>query len=404
MARPSHHIAVAKNLAEVDALREEWDALERRTPEATGFQSFAWCRTWLATAMAPGRTRLAPRVVTVRENGRLVMLWPLQVDARFGVRTIRWIGEPLTQYGDALAEQGAARELWRDLAEREMRRWGDADLVLLPRIRGDGVLAVADGAAHRRPEPLVPDRLAPYLDLTGGAPLRIAKDKSVARRERKLGAEGSIALETSDTPEARVQSARRALALKQAWLRQRRLFSLGLSDPCAARFIEELARVGALEVNVLRVDGTAVAIDLGLIGGTSYRSFLAAFDETFAHGSPGNVLTARLVQRCRDAGLDRFDLLAPADPYKTKWADGTIALGVRKQALTWRGVAFGFALTRLRPLAKRGVLALGRWRRRLAARGEAAASSGASDRPARKRFVFEAALRMAGSMAFRAFL
>lgn len=65
----------------VAALAAEWAELEGATPEATGFQSFVWCHTWLRLAGA----RVTPRIVCVREAGRLVLLAPLQIERRFGV-------------------------------------------------------------------------------------------------------------------------------------------------------------------------------------------------------------------------------------------------------------------------------------------------------------------------------
>jgi CelD/BcsL family acetyltransferase involved in cellulose biosynthesis len=332
----------------IEALAPEWAALEARCPEATGFQNFDWCAVWLREA-AWREEPLRPRVVTVREAERLVMLWPLQVETRFGATIARWIGEPMTQYGDALAEPGAGRSRWRAAAEAEMARWRDVDLVALTRLRADGVVS-ASGAAIRFCESAVS---APFLDLRAGGCAR--RHKSVERRARRLERLGPLSFEESLDPAARESAARRALAMKRAWLDEKGLMSVGLSAPTTGDFLAGAARAGVLRVHVLRVGGEPAAIDLGLCGGGFYRLLLVAYDPRFAQGSPGQVLTARLIERCAALGLSGFDLLAPADPYKFMWAGAAVAMGERYAPRTLKGRAAAFALARLRPLAKRAV-------------------------------------------------
>lgn len=327
----------------VDALAAEWAALEAATPEATGFQSFIWCRTWLALAGAGTR----PGVLCVREGGRLVMLLPLQIEQCFGVSIARWIGEPLTQYGDALALPGERRAHWRRLAEAELARWRDVDLFALTRLRAGGVMA--DGTVTG--EAL----FAPYIDLRE-PPLR--RHKSVERRLRRLEARGAVTLEEADTPLQRESLARRALALKRMWLGARGAYSAGLSHPATDAFIAALARQQFLRVNVLKVGGEIGALDLGFVGGGAYRSFLGCYDDRFAEGSPGQALTGRLATRCAEEGLCAYDMLLPADAYKRAWATGMIPIEARYIARSLKGRAAAFALARLRPLAKRAVHAL----------------------------------------------
>lgn len=333
-----------ETLDAIDALAAEWAELENATPEATGFQSFIWCRNWLAVAGQSVR----PRILSLREDGRLVMLLPLQIETRFGVSVARWIGEPMTQYGDALARAEAGRPQWRKLAEAELRRWRDVDLFALTRLRSGGVMA--DGT--RAGEPFS----APYVDLRLAAARR---HKSVERRVKRLEARGPLALAQAETPAKRESLARHALALKRSWLAAKGAYSAGLSNPFAEDFIAALARDGFLQVNVLLVGGETCAMDLGFIGGRAYRSFLGCFDERFAEGSPGQALTGRLIARCAEERLAAYDMLLPADSYKLAWATGETTIEARFVARTLKGLAAAFALARLRPFAKRVLHAAG---------------------------------------------
>jgi CelD/BcsL family acetyltransferase involved in cellulose biosynthesis len=343
-AETTCRVECVETLTGVDALESEWIELERRTPEATGFQNFRWCRAWLGADAAA-----RPRILCVREGPRLVMLWPLQIERRLGVSIARWIGEPLTQYGDALAETGAGRALWRKAAEDEMARWRDVDLFAFTRLRADAVLAEGEMTGEALS--------APYVDLRGAKPRR---HKSVERRVKRLEAKGPLELVEASTPGERESLARHALALKREWLKAKGMYSAGLSNPAADDFLAALARDGFLRVHSLEAGGEIAAIDLGFDGGGAYRSFLGCFDARFAEGSPGQALTARLIARCAEQGASAYDLLIPADAYKLLWASGETLVRARFKPRNFKGRIAGFAFTALRPLAKRAVQAVGR--------------------------------------------
>src|SRR5690348_13692008 len=81
------------------ALRPEWDALWRRVPSATPFQSPAWVLSWWDQF---GTFR--PRVAAFRAGGRLAALLPLYVLDEGAERKLLPIGVGLADYFDALLE------------------------------------------------------------------------------------------------------------------------------------------------------------------------------------------------------------------------------------------------------------------------------------------------------------
>lgn len=334
------------SLDEIEALRADWEALEQATPEATGFQSFAWCRA----AYLQSRTR--PLVVTVRSGSRLVALWPLQRESLLGATVVRWAGEPLTQYGDALSEPGPGRSRWLQAALEAIGRHGGIDLVALTRLRADGVLATSGLDLKAGGETVA----APLIDLCGPGN-KVRSHKSVARRERRLAALGPVTLEEAQTPGSREALVMLALRIKRAWLAEKGLVGSALGAPQTAALLSEMARNGVLRCFALRVGDEIAAIDLGLVGGVTYRSLLSCYEPRFAEGSPGQTLTARLITHLRGDGLAALDLLAPAEPYKLAWATRVTPLGAHFRPMTLGGHAAAWALLRLRPLAKRTVRA-----------------------------------------------
>jgi CelD/BcsL family acetyltransferase involved in cellulose biosynthesis len=343
---PSICIEVAASAAAIAALADDWRKLETETPEATGFQNYDWCNAWMEAAASHGDRR-AFRILCLRESGRLVMLWPLQIEKFFGVRVARWLGEPMTQYGDALASPGADRARRLGIALDEISRWRDVDLLALTRMREDGVLANSGLKATPHGEALA----APFVDLRKAEKKK--PGKSAARRARMLATLGELRLEETRTPRGRLEITRHALTLKRDWLRAKGFISAGLSHPLTAAFLERFSQIDASRIHALEIGGEPGAIDIGFVSRDAYRSLIGAYDPRFAQGAPGHALSERLIEYFTREGYASYDFLAPADPYKLAFASGQIALFAHFNARNPAGEAAGFVLKWLRPAAKR---------------------------------------------------
>ncbi|HYA81251.1 MAG TPA: GNAT family N-acetyltransferase [Methylocystis sp.] len=341
----STHVETLTSPQAIDALATAWGALEAGTPEATGFQSFAWCRAWIEAAREEA---LEFRVVTLRADGQLVMLWPMQIEGRFGARILRWLGEPMTQYGDALALPSCERKRWRDAVLAEIGRWRDVDLVALTKLRRDGVLAGADLELARGGDELA----APFVDLRALRPQR-RESKSAQRRRRKLMAFGEVRFEQAATASRSRELMRTALAQKREWLREKGFFSCGLSHRAASSFLDLLTQGELLRLHALTAGPHIAAIDIGFVRNGVYRSLLGSYDLRCAEGAPGHALTMQLIACCAAEGLAAYDFLAPADPYKLEFADGATPVGAHFKPLSLKGYIAAFMLAQLRPMAKR---------------------------------------------------
>jgi len=122
-----------------DSLEAEWNALfERAADSHQVFQSFAWNCHW-CNHFLDGATRLA--VVVAREHGRLVMVWPLVAERHLGLLQIKWMGDPVSQYGDVLIEKRADRRRLLNLGWRYIREHLRGDVVRLRKVRADSAVA-----------------------------------------------------------------------------------------------------------------------------------------------------------------------------------------------------------------------------------------------------------------------
>lgn len=337
-------ISLLDTLDQVDAIEGAWRALDARTPEATGFQSFEWCCAWMRAEphARPGRWR----IVAVWAGSDLVCLLPLQHDRRFGVRVLRWLGEPWTQYGDALAEPGPHRIVHLAAAWREVSAWRDVDLIKLGRVRDEAALLSLPGFTGRTG---LHTESAPVLDLT--RPARPASKGSLARRRRKLEAIAPVRFEIVTDAGARLHLVEEAIGLKRDWLNKRHKASSGLWHANLESLLRDLARGDRLIVGRLAVGDETAALELGLDANGAFRSLLGCHDVRFAQGSPGHLLIGHMVDWCRARGFSAYDLMTPADEYKRQWANDEMPVTDHLVAQAMRGRAAA-AYFRARPRLK----------------------------------------------------
>jgi CelD/BcsL family acetyltransferase involved in cellulose biosynthesis len=130
------------------------------------------------------------------------------------------------------------------------------------------------------------------------------------------------------------------------------------SSPATRRFYELVARwaadAGALRLDVLRLDGRAIAVLFGLESGSRYYALKGGYDPEFRRFSPGKLLLHEAVHRAFADGLRSVELLGDAELYKSAWTR-TVRPRERFEAfarspagtLGWAAFALG------RPLARR---------------------------------------------------
>lgn len=348
-ARPAD-VSVAQGADVLEQVAEDWHAIEQSGGAVTPFQSFA-----VAKASVPAHLRRGdvPRIVVVRERGRAVVVFPAVV-GRFARRpVIRFLGDPLIQYGDVLASPEATpahfAQAWRAVADPAV-----ASAVYLRKVRADARIA-----------PLLAERTitvahaeAPFVDLT--QPSRQPDSKQFRRFRRKLSQLGAVHFEEVSGPAARA-TVLEALDLKRQWLAARGFGSAVVGDPQWENALAELAAgvggAGPLRAARLTVGGRTAAIELGMLCGPQWCSYLGALAPEFAKGGAGHVLTEEIIAHCRAEGLSAYDLLAPSADYKRAIQHGAVAVHDHAVALTLDGRLSVLAL-RMAPGLKSVVAAM----------------------------------------------
>ena len=293
----------------LDALEGEWDALWRRCPRATPFQSPAWLLTW-ARHYAPGRCGAA----TLRAEGRLVGLAPL----------FCWEGALLlagtgpSDRGDALLDPAFAGEAPRLLAALPDAAPERFDRIDLQQLAPDSpfLCAVPEGWAEELPE----GDACLVAPLTGEDGLAAASSRQRShwrhslRQLEKLG--GTTGLAAPEEASEAIEDLLRLNALR--WGDQG-----VLADPLMQAHLRDagpaLAQAGLLRLHQVTLGGERIAVLMVLAGPWAHHGYNGGFDPAHGKLSPSAILVGLAMARAAREGVPHFDFLRGHEGYKRVW-------------------------------------------------------------------------------------
>ena len=308
--------------ADPGALERDWDALWRRVPAASPFQSPAWMLPWWRQF---GTAR--PIVVALRAgDGRLDGLLPAYVLEEGGERKLLPMGAGPTDYLDALVAPDAPAGTASLLLGAALEGAGAIDACDLPDLPPCATLreAVAPPGwtatqAQGAPCPvLVLPRTADGLREIVPAATRRKLRMNRHRAERAGGAALRVA-EAATWP---------AMLDALADLHGARWAARGepgvLADPLLRRFLDEAAPLllgaGLLRLATLHIgDGAVAAACLALATPDRLLLYLSGFDAAQAFYSPGTLLLGALIEAAISEGIGEVHFLRGGEAYKYAW-------------------------------------------------------------------------------------
>lgn len=366
---------VLRDLAAMDEAAAAWRALDARAADPlTYFQSFDWCRRWMA---AYGGARCRPEVHTLRQGGRLIAVWPLMLSGgRF--RRLEPLGAPHAQYANMLADPAfgpaPARRFVAGLAGARH------DVALIEGVPEGSALAglLADA-------PPLPARrnIASMLDLSAFASPEAYADgltktqrRNRNRRRNALARHGELSFEVLFGGEAGFAEAVLLLMRhKRQWLREtaRRGQAIGAVD--FDRFLAGLPGgrqdLSGACVFLLKTGGRVAAGELGFLHHGHYHAYLGAFDWALREASPGKTQMDMTVGWLIGKGVRTYDLLGHPAGYKESWSNRALGLAAYALPANLAGRAYVDLWTvRLHPRLQRLYGSLPRQIRRLAQFGQ----------------------------------
>ncbi len=361
-------IALATDRRSFQALEPEWLELERTSASPVLFQSFGWCKAVFDHHRACGHA-FDPVIVTLRENGKLLGLLPLQRRNSGLARLATGFGEPYQQYTDVVLAPGAPANAAARLLDAACRLPRCDGLQLL-KVRDDSALAPLLRArkAIRGNEDAAPFvELAPFPDFKAYHATVNAKTRKNIRNARNRLSRGGVLAHRVLTDPAEVSAlVERAHCGRERWLETQGLTSRAFRDPSFGAFVRAVASSGdggehgiAVMAMTLSLDDRPVADQWGFVFNNRYYAYVATWAPEFEEASPGKLHLEEVIRACKERGVDVADFLMPAVRYKFTWTDRATPVAdyalplsflARLEASLWSG--------RVRPALKRMALRL----------------------------------------------
>ncbi|MCJ8520597.1 CelD/BcsL family acetyltransferase involved in cellulose biosynthesis [Pseudorhizobium tarimense] len=328
----------------------------------TYFQSFDWCRSWVAAfagEAAPARFRIE----TVWCEGSMVAVWPLMVQTVSGIRVLQNLGAPHSQYCNLLCDDALlADKIARTLLSR-IEADPDCDVAVFhpvpQRSKLAKLLASQPTISGYQGKSALLD-LAAFTDAedyrSQGGKL---KKRNRNRRRNHLARLGELSFEVVWPNDARfVSLVRQCAGMKRQWLNETGRTSSGFSFCGFEYFLTTLAgdpdTFSGACLSVLKAGDAVVATELGFLQDGHYYSYIGSFDWSIRHLSPGKVQMEMTVCWLIENGASTYDLLGGEGDYKQSWSDRTMALDGYRLCFSWKGRFYADAwLPVIRPFAKR---------------------------------------------------
>lgn len=327
--------ATARTLAEIAALREDWQRLERASPDPCFFQSYTWChhiaKSW---QNGPANTQFTPCVAVRRIAGKVTAIWPLSLQ-KSGMRTsLRSLDDPFGQFAGIIAEtQDEADALVRDCVAH-FRTSKGADGARINNVPTSGRLFRALQTANFKARDKTQ---APYIALSGFADFTELKRsrnkksmKNLRNASNSIARNGEVLSEVYTDPQDVRGLIARTTANRLRWLADTGNTAPAFRVPGNAEIMADCAselprKCIGFE---LYLNGQSIAQQWGFVHCSRYYAYMSGVSpDAWAH-SPGKIHLSKVIEAAMDQLDDgeplRFiEFLTPASPYKMVWTDET---------------------------------------------------------------------------------
>ncbi len=346
-------------------LEEEWNQLfEVSGRPSQLFQTYNWIWHWIDQFPAPPQNLV---ILTGHQNNELVLIAPLMLTKKVGIKTLQWIGEPVSQYGDIVIKNDGNNLKWLQQGLSFLTQSLKPDLFYLRKTRFDATITPL---LENYGATILLESQAPYIEILGAKTFaefnkRYSQRsrKSKRRHRRKLEDHGALSFDFfKEGPQAE-QAAQHAIDLKRRWLKSIGLVSSAFQGPILDRFFQKAScsetHPTGLRVSQLCVDDRPAAIEIGIQNKGYYGAHLGAYDPDFIAHSPGSLQMQDTISALIDEGVEIIDLFAPGDPYKFEWTQQSVPVYDFSYPLSFKGHIYEkIYLKRARPWLKRCVTKL----------------------------------------------
>jgi CelD/BcsL family acetyltransferase involved in cellulose biosynthesis len=322
------------NIEQWDLLENEWDTLVAASDDDNPFRCRSWLRAWWKH-FGGGQSL---RILTARDDNRLVGIAPLFIDVEhfpFRVRAIRFLGgtEVCSEYLGLLIERSAEERVvpaFFDFLLGDMgREW---DVIRWTDIPADSrqLAVVEDDLAARGAFNIRAVGVSNWVVQLPNSWEEFVKGHSSSRRTKIR----RIRREFSKRENVEIEFAETASQFDRCWdelrtLHNRHWAAAGQSgcfaDPRFNAFHTELAREylnrGMLVLASLRLDGNALAACYGIRQGDTVYEYQRGHDPSQLRLRPGHALHFAMLERAIANGVSNWDYLRGDYKHKRDWSN-----------------------------------------------------------------------------------
>jgi len=329
------------------ALRDEWNALWSKA-DGRHHQAFDIC--WLCwTQVAKQRGRRLHCIV-YRENGELVLVWPLVSHRRFACTVLEPLTPGTAEHTTILTANGSSAAL--DAAWRAATQHCRADIFSIPYVaKAAGLYDLASrhaGLVAARQDVSATALLRKEPDWTAYCnTLGTLSKKKPGARERRFEKEGVLEIRTLDAKDtyAHAQWVDWMLARKREWAERAEkdgpwLYSQGYRD-FLVKLVDGTHTQPMGIVFVMTLDGMPAAAYIMGIGRTCVNGLIGGYDSKFSRFAPGSIMMERCVKWAWENRMD-LDFGIGTEDFKAYWSRGNVLPNTSFQIATtqWGKIAF----------------------------------------------------------------
>lgn len=154
--------SIITTISEFNELQEEWNTLFETHASGTQlFQTYNWIWHWINQFENNPKDI---KILTGYIDEKLVLLAPLVQEKKLGLKILKWVGEPVSQYGDILIAENPQNLQWLKAGFNYLNDTLKPDLFYLRKTRFDAAITPLLEMYNAT---ILEETAAPYIEILG---------------------------------------------------------------------------------------------------------------------------------------------------------------------------------------------------------------------------------------------
>ena len=359
-------IEILSDFDSVRKLKDEWLQLEARVQDQfTYFQTYDWCEHWceIYACDTCDHDRRKLFIVAIKKDNKLASVWPLVIERRSRiVKVLRFLGEPLIQYGNILLDHELLSAANLKLCWQEIKRQANCDAIVLDRFTPQSPLYRLCNENKRYQSSDVATSLIDVRQFNDAESFIQSQTRSMRksrkRKRKKLEAFGDVKFEVVDGKSPLFTDlVKTAMQMKVDWLNSSGRSTASMLDIRTLQLLTAL-QTGSNNTSgpvamSYSLNGKPIALEIGFCHKLHYYSFIGAFDWQMREFSPGKLQLEEAVKWTIENEFETYDFLGNPSEYKDSWTNKTISIFGYSTGKTFLGIIYAnYWKPQIRPAIK----------------------------------------------------